>query len=154
MKFQLLNTFNVKFPALCLMIFTVAACASQKSVALKSASRIFSGGKWILLEISGTAVDPSKAGKELPYMDFDMIEKRMSVFAGCNRMSASFAVSNDTLVFAQLISTRMACPDMEYEYALQRLLVPGNYTYVENGNVLQLFYNSDKVLGLKRHIKE
>ncbi len=140
--------------AMGLLVLMIAGCVAKKSIDSESSSNVFTGGKWNIYEISGMPVDPSKAGKELPYMDFDLIEKKMSVFAGCNRMSTGFKVSKDTLEISQLISTRMACPDMEYEYALQRLLVSGNYTYVENGDVLELFYNSDKVLGLKRHIKK
>lgn len=137
-----------------LLILMIAGCVAKKSVNTESASNVFTGGKWIIHEISGMAVDHSKSGKEPPYMDFSLAEKRMSAFAGCNRMSAGFELRNDTIIFSPLISTKMACPGMEYEYALQRLLVPGNYTYIENGALLELFYNSDKVLGLMRQIKE
>jgi len=135
-----------------LFLLILAGCAANNS-ATKNSGKQFTGGKWEIHVISGAAVDPSKSGNALPYVNFDMTEHMMSAFAGCNRMSAGFSLEKDSLSISPMISTRMACPDMDYEYALEKSLTPGKYTFKETDSNLQLFFNGSKVLELKRPTK-
>src|SRR4030095_6812169 len=119
---------------LLIAILLTGCTAGKKSAADNKLE--FTGGKWVIEEIQEKKVDPLKAGNQIPYMDFDMDKKTVSVFAGCNRLNCGFAVSNDTITFQTMIATRMACPDMDYENMLEKLLAPGMYAYRESVNSL------------------
>ena len=134
----------------CLVVGLVVGCATNQTGKQKGSANLFTGGKWNIQEIAGAEVAPVKSGDVPPFVDFIMDEKRLSAFAGCNRMSTGFVISNDTITISQLIATRMACPDMVYEYALEQALVPGSYTFRENGDKLMLFNKDKKVLQLLR----
>jgi len=131
------------------VLFMLASCAMKKDSGSKQ-QPVFTGGKWIIAEMMEMAVDSLKSGKQPPHLIFNLTDNRMSVYAGCNQMSSGFAIHGDTLVIQQMIATRMACPDMEYEMALERLLVPGNYSYLERENSLSIFRNGSKVLNCER----
>ena len=141
---------SIKLLVYCLSVLMTVSCASSQTGAQKGNGNSFSGGKWIIHEIDDTELVPVKQGDVPPFIDFMMEEKRLSAFAGCNRMSTGFSLSNDTLTVSQLVATKMACPDMTYEYAFEQALAPGNYTFRESGEKLIIFNNNKKVLLLKR----
>ena len=73
-------------------------------------------GRWMISEAGGEAI-PSGMEKQ-PAIEFDIAEKRMHGNAGCNIINGSFEVddANPTSIsFKRVISTMMACPDLEVE---------------------------------------
>ena len=73
-------------------------------------------GRWIISEAGGQAI-PSGMEKQ-PAIEFDIAEKRMHGNAGCNIINGSFDVDDANpaaISFPRVISTMMACPDMEVE---------------------------------------
>ena len=66
-------------------------------------------GKWILKTLSGRSVSAADFARELPYMDFNPNEKRMSGYDGCNRTGGDYTIEGNTLKFGGLFSTKMAC---------------------------------------------
>ncbi len=64
--------------------------------------------KWILRAINGKLVESDK-----PYVLFDLREKTVSGFLGCNRFSGQFETSDDSIKFSKLISTKRACGDLQ-----------------------------------------
>ena len=73
-------------------------------------------GKWMISEAGGEAIP---AGMETqPFIEFNIAEKSLHGNAGCNLINGSFqvdAVNPSSISFPQVISTMMACPDMEVE---------------------------------------
>ena len=61
-------------------------------------------GKWMISEAVGEAI-PEGMEKQ-PFIEFNIAEKRLHGNAGCNLINGAFP---------QVISTMMACPDMEVE---------------------------------------
>ena len=54
----------------------------------------------------------------MPFIGFDVAQKRIYGNSGCNRMMGSFEADSlkpGTLKFGQIGSTRMMCPDMKTE---------------------------------------
>lgn len=73
-------------------------------------------GKWMISEAGGEAV-PTGMEKQ-PSIEFNVAEKRLHGTAGCNIINGSFETddANPTAIsFQRVISTMMACPDMEVE---------------------------------------
>ena len=73
-------------------------------------------GKWIISEAAGEAI-PDGMEKQ-PFIEFNIAEKRLHGNAGCNLTNGAFQVDDENpsaISFPQVISTMMACPDMEVE---------------------------------------
>ena len=74
--------------------------------------------EWALVELDG---EPVEIGPDeiRPSLMLDLEESRASGSSGCNRLTGTFALSEDELRFGPLMTTRMACPEpaMERERA-------------------------------------
>lgn len=77
-------------------------------------------GEWNITEVNGSAIK----AQSNPYIGFDTTEKRVYGNFGCNRISGSFDFNgkNDQIEFGQMLSTMMACPDMELEQSILKEL--------------------------------
>lgn len=72
-------------------------------------------GEWIISAIYGAQV--GKMDKT-PFLAFDIEQKRIHGNTGCNIVNGGFSQEEgkgNSLKFSQLISTMMACPDMDTE---------------------------------------
>lgn len=73
-------------------------------------------GKWMIKEAAGEAI-PEGMEKE-PFFEFKVADKKMHGTAGCNMINGTFNTEDENPIaisFPQMISTMMACPDMEVE---------------------------------------
>lgn len=73
-------------------------------------------GEWKISEVSGEAV-PSGMENQ-PFIQFDVKKKTIHGNAGCNLMNGTFETDKDNaraISFPGVITTMMACPDMEVE---------------------------------------
>ena len=68
---------------------------------------------WNLVELDGVPIQPT--GERVPYLRLDGGQNRASGFAGCNRVSGAYELDGDKVRFPALISTKMACPDLDLE---------------------------------------
>lgn len=100
----------------------VALCASSKRPLVvlqkkKTAVKLSAlNGKWMISEIKGEAI-PSGMENQ-PFIEFNISEKRIHGNAGCNIINGGFNTDDDkatAISFPEVISTMMACPDMELE---------------------------------------
>lgn len=67
---------------------------------------------WSLVSISDFPMDSlTKA----PNLEFNIREGKVYGFGGCNRISGSFEVKGDILTFSQMVSTKMACEQLNIE---------------------------------------
>jgi heat shock protein HslJ len=68
----------------------------------------------------------------------DAGSKRVSGSGGCNRVSGTYRIGDGTLRFGPLVSTKMACDDLDVETAFLRAL-EATRTYRVRGRTLDLF---------------
>lgn len=71
--------------------------------------------RWQLVSIDGQAVDTAAFPQGVPTLDLAGEAGRVSGLAGCNRYSGPVEVGLSQLVFGPLISTKMACPNLDTE---------------------------------------
>lgn len=103
-------------------------------------------GKWMISEAGGEAI-PEGMEKQ-PFIEFNISEKRLHGNAGCNIINGAVQVDdeNPTAVsFPQVISTMMACPDMEVESrVLKALNAAKSFGKLAGGGIG--FYDADNNL--------
>ncbi|MDE5655728.1 MAG: META domain-containing protein, partial [Muribaculaceae bacterium] len=90
--------------------------------------------------------------EELPYVNFDTENSRISAYAGCNRLSAGITGrEKNALTFSDVLSTRMACPDMTAEQNVSTALEQvRNFGISLNGNLLLFSAGGNVVMELMR----
>ena len=93
--------------------------------------------KWKLIKLYGKEV--GNTNKEKPMGITFSSDGRMSAFAGCNSMGGSYTLdeSKNTIKFSKIMSTMMACEDMNTEKELAKILeMADNYNF--DGKTLKL----------------
>ncbi|HEX5130897.1 MAG TPA: YbaY family lipoprotein [Candidatus Krumholzibacteria bacterium] len=103
------------------------------------------GTYWKLVEIGGKGVISAGTRRE-PHITLLSDDNRVAATAGCNQMTGGYTLSGESLTFTQMVSTRMACPDvMDQEAALATALA-GTLAYSIDGSELALRDASGAVL--------
>lgn len=93
--------------------------------------------KWKLVKLYGKEV--GNTNKEKPMGITFSSDGRISAFAGCNSMGGSYTLdeSKNRIKFSKIMSTMMACEDMNTEKELAKILeTADNYNF--DGNTLKL----------------
>lgn len=88
-------------------------------------------GKWNVIEVKGEKI--LKEG--LPYMEFDMAEKKLHGNAGCNLFNTTVTLDDNnvsSITIAPGAATMMACPDMAIEDAIMKAM--GDVNAVKAGS--------------------
>ena len=95
---------------------------------------------WKLIELNGDAIDVQNQNRE-PHIILKAEDKRLNGTGGCNTFNGSYELENATLKikFSQVISTMMACMDMEVESKMLKMFdAIDNYTISADGKYLSL----------------
>ncbi len=72
-----------------------------------------------------------------PRLLLDAVQPRLSGYAGCNRISASFKLDGDRLAFSAMVSTRRACvPDDDADERLLKVLAEVRRWRIESAALL------------------
>lgn len=108
-------------------------------------------GEWRIMRVYG---DQMPAMDETPAVNFDIEAKRVSAYAGCNRLSAGFMPGEkNELTVGNVMSTRMACPDMTTEQSVSNALGEvKSYGVALNGRLLLFDAGGQVVLELMRNL--
>ncbi|WP_300724908.1 META domain-containing protein [uncultured Bacteroides sp.] len=87
----------------------MVACSSNKNV-VKTADL---SGEWTIVSVDGQNINI----EEMPFIGFDLAEKRIYGSSGCNRMMGDLVLDTtaSTINFGHVGSTRMMCPNMDTE---------------------------------------
>ena len=106
-------------------------------------------GKWRIVTILGENISVSD---QTSFVNFDTDNSHISAFAGCNRLSGSIkSGEKNTLTISNVVSTRMACPDMTTEQnVLTALGQVGSFGISLNGNLLLFSARGNAVMELMR----
>lgn len=93
--------------------------------------------RWKLVELMGKPVDSLVNGKA-PFILFSSAEQRIQANGGCNNISGSYELKEgNRIAFSKMISTKMACQDMEVEDRLIKVLETAD-NYSLKGNQMTL----------------
>lgn len=97
---------------------------------------------WKLIELQGQSVEDIETMKE-PYIRFNSSESRVEGTGGCNGFGGSYTMEDfGKISMSQLMSTKMACPNMDIEYQFMTSLEKVE-RYSQNADTLQLFTSDD-----------
>ena len=95
---------------------------------------------WKLIELNGAEVAHSEGFRQEPHIIFTVEENIVFGNGGCNNFSGSFEFQQGNRIkISQVISTQMACLDMEIESQLFQLFpIIDNFTVSSDGRFLSL----------------
>ncbi len=117
--------------------FLAVGCSTQRAGAVEhTGSTTLEDVQWTLIELDGAALRASARGA--PTLTLASKDRRLSGFAGCNRMLGDYELDGDALKFGAMATTRMACVDVTPEEPLLRALQATTRWRV-TGNTLVLF---------------
>lgn len=106
-------------------------------------------GEWQIVRINGERL-PSGLNSE-PKLIFDAEQLRVSGNGGCNTINGSYKTDGTSIEFSQMISTMMACENMDTEAALLNALEKASkFGTIPNGN-LGLLDDGDRLLIELKH---
>ncbi|HEV2832640.1 MAG TPA: META domain-containing protein [Hanamia sp.] len=103
--------------------FLFISCNSSKKTVQRESENLdttsLSRANWKLIEINGAAITSTM--KRKPYLKFSE-DNKVSGFAGCNGFGGNYALKNTSAItISNVISTKMACPDLAIENNLFRV---------------------------------
>ena len=112
-----------------LMLASCAGSASSDNnsadTSADSTCTVCLNGKWAIESIAvddSTSVIPDSLGlADEAYMTFSC-DSTVSISTGCNTMGGMYIINGDSIRFDNMMKTRMACPNMDIEYALSNVL--------------------------------
>ncbi|MBF8963081.1 copper resistance protein NlpE N-terminal domain-containing protein [Pontibacter sp. FD36] len=107
-------------------------------------------GTWHLAELQAKAINPKDFGQNQPTLDISLAEGRVSGSTGCNRITGTLEPIADRINFGPIAATRMACPDMEVENQMLKLLNDRELRYKVSEEWLELILDGKGVMMFKR----
>lgn len=113
------------------------ATGDSAVVTAPATSGDITGIQWNLIEITGNTVSGYAAQNKQPYLKLSD-GNRVEGTGGCNGMGGTYTLADGNKIsFSDMVSTKMACPDMTLENDFQTTLqqVTG---YAIDGTVLSL----------------
>lgn len=124
-----------------LFLFTVAlgvqSCKSSQQLGGETPSL---NGAWEITELQGGSVVPGDR-QPFPFIDFNIIDGRFHGSSGCNNMMGSFTLDakKGKLSFGKTATTLMACPDMEIESKVLKMIEEVDSFKEVNSNQVALY---------------
>ena len=114
----------------------LSACSSKQLVSQPDVkSNEITEKKWRIIELGGESV-PEEINEKMPFIFLSSENNHITGNAGCNVINGSFKLSeNNHIEFYQLISTMMACMDMETEARLKKALEQADNYSVGEGTL-------------------
>ncbi|RAJ05383.1 heat shock protein HslJ [Chitinophaga skermanii] len=93
--------------------------------------------KWTLVEVNGKPVEKDPEARVQPYVIFSETDKRVSGNGGCNGFGGSFVLKGDNRIkMSQLISTMMACKNLDTEHQFMRALENADSYFIVNDTLI------------------
>jgi len=121
----------------------------KKSLTLDSETL---AGLWSLKVIDGVeASEKFKGNREsVPTLSFSFADNKISGSGGCNKYNATFSLTDGRLVVGPIMSTKMACPNMEGETQFTQAIADTSNLSLPNENILQLAKNDNVILEFEK----
>jgi heat shock protein HslJ len=102
---------------------------------------------WVVVEMRGVPVQQS-GGRRDAHIVFEVPEKRFTGNGGCNQINGNYTLDKNEIKFTDVIATKMACNDIEFENAFLTALSSVD-RYEVNGNDLLLKKRKETLLVLR-----
>ena len=102
---------------------------------------------WVLVEMKGVPVQQS-GGRRDAHIVFEVAEKRFTGNGGCNQINGNYTLDKNEIKFNDVIATKMACDDIEFENTFLSTLSSID-RYEVNGNDLLLKKRKETLLVLR-----
>lgn len=103
--------------------------------------------QWKVVEMRGVPVQQS-GGRRDAHIIFNVAEKTFGGNGGCNRLSGNYSLDRNDINFANIVTTKMSCDDIEFENVFLNEL-SGVDRYEINGDELRLKHKRETVLVLR-----
>ena len=113
-----------------LLISSLLACSPRLA-----ADKYWSGRRYTLVEMKDVPVQLSGTRRDA-WLEFKESEKRFSGNAGCNQVSGNYTLDKRDISFTEVISTKMSCPDIEFENMFLELLRDVDRYEMENDDIV------------------
>ncbi len=112
-------------------------------------------GEWLIIEAGQYKINRDE---EMPYVNFSEADGKFYANNGCNLLNGNFRFKDaDKVEFANVISTRMYCPDVKFDNAINLVLSDGKAFTAKletkgNESYMHLYDASgSKVMTLRKH---
>lgn len=102
---------------------------------------------WVVVEMRGVPVQQS-GGRRDAHIVFEVADKRFTGNGGCNQINGNYTLDKNEIKFTDVIATKMACNDIEFENAFLSTLGTVD-RYEVNGNDLVLKKKRETLLVLR-----
>ena len=106
----------------------------------------FLAGKWLLQTLNGEEVNIEKAGSEVPYFYFNLMENKVSGNTGCNDLDGKISITETEITFSSMAMSKIYCSEAKYEYEIVKFffkLEPVKYKIEDN---ILIFTRYEKVI--------
>lgn len=133
-----------------LIIFGMAALIAASCTTTKKVSVTDINGEWTVEKINGTALNKETAENEV-FLGFDTTKNAIYGCTGCNRLTGTFNVIDNSIDLSKVGSTRMMCHDMTTEtLMLQALQQVKTFKTDKNTKLMLTDQNGKTVIELKK----
>lgn len=116
---------KILFPlltAVALATGALTSCSSQSANITFNQVNYLLAGNWYIASVDGKNVTPNDEN-QWPYLHFNTQEGTLSGNIGCNQVMGAFTFTDGgKLRFDNLATTRMMCPDLTIEDAMNKAL--------------------------------
>ena len=100
---------------------------------------------WALVEMDGKTVRTEDFTRRVPTMELQLTQGKVFGHGGCNRITGSVILGRGELIFGNLASTKMACPQMSFESQYLEALSGNTLSYKLDGLRLKLEGNGHQL---------
>ncbi len=104
-------------------------------------------GIWQIVSVNGVNVVKKDAGKELPYLEFNIEKNTVTGTTGCNRLNGMATISNNSINFGPIATTMMMCPNAQYERPILQALI-GNLSYTYEQGIITISKEGRNIMTL------
>jgi len=132
------NYFLIGFIAL---IFSFNACKSHKTNQHGNGP-FLENTRWKLTKLDAESISTPASGKEI-YIQFN--KGKIDGFSGCNKIGGKYKTSDNSLKITDIISTKMACPEMKMENTFTQALSKTE-SYTLKDKILSLTSSDNSII--------
>lgn len=131
------------------VILAATSCSTAKKLSVKDLS-----GEWSVVSVTGFS-DSIPADQEQPFVAFDAVNGRIFGNAGCNSIMGTFntGLPEGEIKISDVATTRMMCPNMDFEQALLKALGETTAVYEKpSGEVVLCDAKGNELITLKKRV--
>lgn len=136
----------------------IAGTPVNRSASSGSATSVLAGklnGEWVIMEAGKYKISRED---DMPYINFSESDGKFYASNGCNIVNGNFLFGGaDKITFSNVISTRMYCPDVKFDSAINAVLADGvtvTASVETKGNEAYLYLSDDagaRLMTLRKH---